>query len=96
MCTINTVHFVNDFNSISCSSEGMSLPPVNSAGFQLTQVDMRNSIERPFNFTQGKLSGMANWTRWGEAKLETKCILQTLQTPVLFSHNFLLDVIEFS
>ena len=46
--------------------------------------------------TQGKLSGMANWTRWGEAKLETKYEYKyKIKKPsFLFEQNFLLDVIE--
>ena len=40
---------------------------------------------------------MANWTRWGEAKLETKYeITNTIQTDNIFGRDFLLDVIEFN
>ena len=41
----------------SVGSEGISLPDMDTAGVSLSQ---------------GRLSGMANWARWGDAKLDTK------------------------
>ena len=41
----------------SVRSEGISLPDMDTAGVSLSQ---------------GRLSGMANWARWGDAKLDTK------------------------
>ena len=44
-------------DNMSVRSEGISLPDMDTAGVSLSQ---------------GRLSGMANWARWGDAKLDTK------------------------
>jgi len=47
----------------SSGGDGISLPDMRTSGSGGVAVHL----------TQGRLSGMANWSRWGDAKLETKC-----------------------
>ena len=49
--------FILQADKMSVRSEGISLPDMDTAGVSLSQ---------------GRLSGMANWARWGDAKLDTK------------------------
>ena len=37
-----------------------------------TEIALPDVTASSVRLSQGKLSGMANWTRWGDAKLETK------------------------
>ena len=37
-----------------------------------SEVSLPNFSTSSVRLSQGKLSGMANWTRWGDARLETK------------------------
>ena len=37
-----------------------------------TEIALPDVTASSVLLSHGKLSGMANWTRWGDAKLETK------------------------
>ena len=58
------LYFDCKLNSTKTSSggDGISLPDMRTSGSGGVAVHL----------TQGRLSGMANWSRWGDAKLETK------------------------